>query len=55
MCRDRVVEEDESKAFALYEKAAAQNHIAAMYMVADCLLNGVSWTIRCWYRHGIAS
>jgi TPR repeat protein len=37
---DGVVEEDVEKAFVLFEKAAAQNHTAAIYMVADCLVEG---------------
>jgi hypothetical protein len=32
--------EDESSAFKLYEQAAAQEHTGAMFMVADCLLDG---------------
>lgn len=35
-----VVEEDEAKAFACFEKAAAQDHTAALYMMADCLVQG---------------
>lgn len=37
---DDVVEEDVDKAFALFEKAASQDHTAAIYMVADCLVEG---------------
>lgn len=35
------VEEDEPGAFALFEKAAAKDHASGMFMVADCLLEGV--------------
>lgn len=37
----RVIDEDEQKAFQLFEKAAQDGHVGAMYMTADCLLNGV--------------
>jgi hypothetical protein len=37
---DGVVDEDVVKAFALFEKAAEQDHTAAIYMVADCLVEG---------------
>ncbi|KAG7338171.1 Sel1 repeat-containing protein [Nitzschia inconspicua] len=37
---DGVVEEDVNKAFILFEKAAEQDHTAAIYMVADCLVEG---------------
>lgn len=37
---DGVVEEDPVKAFELFEKAAKSNHVGALYMVADCLLEG---------------
>jgi TPR repeat protein len=37
---DDVVEEDPTKAFELFERAAAQNHTGAMYMMADCLVEG---------------
>lgn len=37
---DGIVEEDEARAFRLFENAAAHHHTAAMYMMADCLLNG---------------
>mmetsp|Transcript_70076 Transcript_70076/g.216719 ORF Transcript_70076/g.216719 Transcript_70076/m.216719 type:complete len:225 (+) Transcript_70076:149-823(+) len=35
------LEEDEPAAFALFEKAAMQQHASGMFMVADCLLEGV--------------
>jgi len=35
------LEEDEEAAFALFEKAALQRHASGMFMVADCLLEGV--------------
>ena len=35
---DGVVEEDPKAAFELFERAAAENHTAAMYMCADCLI-----------------
>eukprot|EP00937_MAST-01D_sp_MAST-1D-sp2_P002599 g2599.t1 len=35
-----VVPEDEARAFQLFERAAAQRHAGAMFMVADCLLDG---------------
>jgi TPR repeat protein len=37
---DGVVDEDVVKAFALFERAAEQDHTAAIYMVADCLVEG---------------
>jgi TPR repeat protein len=37
---DGVVEEDAEKAFRLFERAAEQDHTAALYMVADCLAEG---------------
>ena len=37
---DDVVEEDAEKAFRLFQKAAEQDHTAALYMVADCLVEG---------------
>mmetsp|Transcript_113 Transcript_113/g.253 ORF Transcript_113/g.253 Transcript_113/m.253 type:complete len:437 (+) Transcript_113:117-1427(+) len=37
---DGIVEEDPEKAFALFERAAEQDHTAALYMVADCLVEG---------------
>jgi TPR repeat protein len=37
---DGVVDEDVHKAFELFERAAEQDHTAAMYMVADCLVEG---------------
>eukprot|EP00531_Pseudo-nitzschia_arenysensis_P015901 CAMPEP_0116124610 /NCGR_PEP_ID=MMETSP0329-20121206/5369_1 /TAXON_ID=697910 /ORGANISM="Pseudo-nitzschia arenysensis, Strain B593" /LENGTH=368 /DNA_ID=CAMNT_0003618595 /DNA_START=42 /DNA_END=1148 /DNA_ORIENTATION=+ len=37
---DGIVEEDAEKAFGLFEKAAEQEHTAALYMVADCLVEG---------------
>jgi len=38
---DAGLEEDERAAFLLFEQAAAQKHVGAMFMVADCLLDGV--------------
>jgi TPR repeat protein len=35
-----VIEEDPEGAFALFEKAAEQDHTAGLYMVADCLIEG---------------
>lgn len=35
-----VLEEDAEKAFALFELAAQAEHVAAMYMMADCLAEG---------------
>lgn len=35
-----VLEEDAEKAFALFERAARTNHVAALYMMADCLADG---------------
>lgn len=35
------LEEDEEAAFELFEKAAVQKHASGMFMVADCLLEGV--------------
>eukprot|EP00536_Pseudo-nitzschia_multiseries_P017513 jgi/Psemu1/225342/e_gw1.1595.14.1 len=37
---DGVVEEDPERAFALFERAAKLDHTAALYMVADCLVEG---------------
>jgi hypothetical protein len=37
---DGVLEEDPKKAFELFERAAAEDHTAALYMVADCLVEG---------------
>lgn len=37
---EKAVDEDVVKAFALFEKAAEQDHTAAIYMVADCLVEG---------------
>ena len=37
---DGIVEEDPEKAFGLFERAAEQDHTAALYMVADCLVEG---------------
>ena len=37
---DGIVQEDPERAFALFERAAKDNHIAAMYMTADCLVEG---------------
>jgi len=38
------LEEDEEAAFALFRRAAEQEHAAAMFMLADCLLEGVGCT-----------
>lgn len=35
-----VVDEDPEKAFGFFERAANENHVAAMYMMADCLAEG---------------
>lgn len=37
---DGVVEEDPVTAFQLFERAAEQDHTAAMFMLADCLVEG---------------
>jgi len=37
---DEVLEDDPEKAFALFEQAAIQGHVGAMYMMADCLIEG---------------
>lgn len=37
---DGVVEEDPEKAFELFERASKYEHTAALYMVADCLVEG---------------
>jgi hypothetical protein len=37
---DGVVDEDAAKAFALFERAANDNHTGALYMMADCLVEG---------------
>jgi len=37
---DGIVQEDPERAFALFERAAKDNHTAAMYMTADCLVEG---------------
>lgn len=37
---DEVLEEDSESAFALFEKAAKQDHTGALYMMADCLIEG---------------
>ena len=37
---DGVVEEDPEKAFGLFQRAAKSDHTAALYMVADCLVEG---------------
>jgi Sel1 repeat len=37
---DGVVEEDAEGAFALFQKAADSGHVGAMYMMADCLIEG---------------
>ena len=40
MQADGVVEEDPEKAFGLFQRAAKSDHTAALYMVADCLVEG---------------
>ena len=35
-----IIEEDPERAFALFQIAAKQDHTAALYMVADCLVEG---------------
>jgi TPR repeat protein len=35
---DGVVDEDPKAAFELFERAAAEEHVAAMFMLADCLI-----------------
>lgn len=35
-----VLDEDVERAFVLFERAAASDHVAATYMMADCLLEG---------------
>ncbi|KAL3931762.1 MAG: hypothetical protein SGBAC_011157 [Bacillariaceae sp.] len=37
---DGIMEEDPEGAFALFEKAAQKDHTGALYMVADCLIEG---------------
>jgi len=37
---DGVLDEDPERAFALFQRAANDNHTAALYMVADCLVEG---------------
>lgn len=37
---DGIVEEDAEKAYELFERAAEQDHTAALYMTADCLVEG---------------
>lgn len=37
---DGVLEDDPEGAFALFERAAAKDHTGALYMVADCLVEG---------------
>jgi TPR repeat protein len=37
---DGVLEEDAKAAFELFKKAAKQDHTAALYMMADCLVEG---------------
>ena len=41
---DGVVEEDSVHAFELFEQAANDGHVAGMYMMADCLLEGEGTT-----------
>ena len=44
----RVIDEDEQKAFLMFEKAAKDGHVGAMYMTADCLLTGVRSSLSCY-------
>jgi TPR repeat protein len=37
---DGIVEEDSKAAFEFFQKAAEQDHTAALYMMADCLVEG---------------
>ena len=37
---DDVVDEDVDAAFVLFQKAAEQGHVGALYMMADCLIEG---------------
>ena len=37
---DDVVDEDVDAAFCLFQKAAEQGHVGALYMMADCLIEG---------------
>jgi hypothetical protein len=37
---DGFIEEDAEKAYELFERAAQQDHTAALYMTADCLVEG---------------
>lgn len=37
---DNVLEEDSEAAFALFQKAAGRGHVGALYMMADCLIEG---------------
>jgi hypothetical protein len=37
---DGFIEEDSEKAYKLFERAAQQDHTAALYMTADCLVEG---------------
>jgi hypothetical protein len=37
---DGVVQEDPEQAFGMFEKAAAKGHVGALYMMADCLIEG---------------
>jgi TPR repeat protein len=37
---DGVVPEDAEQAFGMFEKAADNGHVGAMYMMADCLMEG---------------
>lgn len=37
---DGVVQEDPEQAFGMFEKAAAKGHMGALYMMADCLIEG---------------
>ncbi|CAB9504199.1 Sel1 domain protein repeat-containing protein [Seminavis robusta] len=37
---DDVVDEDPEVAFSLFQKAADKGHVGAMYMMADCLIEG---------------
>jgi TPR repeat protein len=37
---EEVMEEDPEGAFALFQKAASQDHTGGLYMAADCLAEG---------------
>ena len=37
---DHVLQDDSKQAYKMFEKAAAKGHVGAMYMMADCLIEG---------------